>query len=229
MTGEAAGALTARRALPHPSEEVRMVRPNPRRSVAVLVASCSTVALLAVAGHARAATPDTMPAPPGAIPQQATTVPPTPTATPMPTATPCTGERWRIQVHVFPDDVGGGIVRWPPRRAISGCDGFFTDGDRLAATGHGIDPVWVVVTNAAGTAVLDSKVFGRQGANVDATNLFTLCQPPPYVVQLVTTRQRSRVLCPDQPHLRLLTDAHFTAGLMGRLALVNWGFVEASP
>jgi hypothetical protein len=139
--------------------------------------------------------------------------------------TPC-GDAWQIRVHAFPDDAG----TTTPSLRRPGCDGVFSDADRLEALSTPLDgPLEVVVYRSGDpTLVFGSVALQREGTDSDLVRTFYLCSPPPYEVFLATRTTQTRNLCPNLSDTRLLTQHDFDASISGRYVEVAWGFWLAS-
>jgi len=138
----------------------------------------------AIAGDAPGA-PDQPP------PREGTPVPPT----------------WTLTLKAFPDTVGVNGYACP------GCDGVFSDGDRIAAAGRPLQPLLVAVTepgNAQNTYWIGLIDRSRE-SNLELQTEVVLHVPPPYQVNLITVNPFGYTLCPNSRPAFVATQDDFDA------------------
>lgn len=137
-----------------------------------------------------------------ALPYQPPTVP-----TP-----PSDANTWRIRVGGFPDTVGVGGYQCP------GCDGVFSDADRMGATDRPLQPLYVVVTepgNPQNTYWMGLIDRANEGS-LSVQREIALRVPPPYQVNLITANPVGYTVCPNSRPVFIVSQADFDDAGHGR-------------
>jgi len=110
---------------------------------------------------------------------------------------------WTIMVHSFPDAIGKSGGDFP------GCNNQFDSGDWAEGTNNRLPPLHYKLTDVNGTKVLYEGMGAPGPGRVDQRHYIRVCQPPPYVLTLVTKDFAGYSLCPNSKAIRVITDRDF--------------------
>lgn len=116
---------------------------------------------------------------------------------------------YRLDLGASLDTIGSG------RYACPGCDGAITDGERLAAAGQPLGPLWAVVRDADDPSrVLWEGELPPTSSPATRATIVALCAPPPYIVHLDWRQSDVALdawLCPNSPWQHRVELRHFEA------------------
>ncbi len=119
---------------------------------------------------------------------------------------------WRIRLGGFPDTVGVGGYQ------CQGCDGVFSDADRIGATDRPLQPLFVVVTepgnpqNTYWVGLIDRA----SGGSLSVQREVLLRVPPPYQINLITVNPVGYTVCPNSRPVFIVSQDDFDAAGGGR-------------
>lgn len=133
---------------------------------------------------------------------------------------PCTSfDAWTVMVHSFPDSVGSSGGGRP------GCNNTFDSGDWFGGTYPPMPQLKYQLTDLAGEKILAEATGALGAGRVDQRINLRACDPPPYILRLMTTDLNGYNSCFNSPVERVITERDFRRSFY-RSAEERYGFVR---
>jgi hypothetical protein len=128
-------------------------------------------------------------------------------------------QSWTVMVHSFPDATGVSSAERP------GCNNNFDSGDWFGGTRMDLPNLSYELLDGDDGTLLFEGTSAPNAGRVDQWLYIRVCEPPPYVLSLVTTDLASYHPCHNSPLTRTITRRNFRPEAFHR-TLERYGFVR---